>query len=150
VVRDDNGHSLSQLTLATDLNQLVSVHPIAVNDCVAQSLAKRQFNGGLIADNAARTLDHAHQTVHQRRDGFDLTRHPGLNFEQTTTRTRSGKCCSQSRSPIRDSCSSHSKTSPSAPGQPEPVAHGIKQSKSFLVAQDAVPPVPLTSENLDR
>src|SRR6266446_8103867 len=34
-----------------------------------------------------------------------------------------------------------------APCQPQPIAHGIKQSKSFAVAQDAVPPVPLTREN---
>src|SRR5882724_7561693 len=35
----------------------------------------------------------------------------------------------------------------SAPRQPQPVAYGLKQSKSFAVAQDAVPPVPLTGEN---
>src|SRR6266404_7905792 len=41
-------------------------------------------------------------------------------------------------------------TSCSAPCQPQPVAHGLKQSKSFAVAQDAVPPVPLTGENQNR
>src|SRR5260370_33582752 len=34
-----------------------------------------------------------------------------------------------------------------SPCQPKPIAHGIKQSKSFAVAQDVVPPVPLTSKN---
>jgi len=52
VVRDDDGHSLSQLTLTMNLNQRVRVHPIAVNDCIAQSFLKRQFNGGLVARNA--------------------------------------------------------------------------------------------------
>jgi hypothetical protein len=60
VVRDDNGHSLSQLTSTANLNQLVGVHPIAVNDCIAQSLLKRQFNGGFIASNAVRSLDQSH------------------------------------------------------------------------------------------
>src|SRR6266853_1352252 len=41
-------------------------------------------------------------------------------------------------------------TSCSAPCQPQPVAHGFKQSKSFAAAQDAVPPVPLTGENQNR
>jgi hypothetical protein len=40
----DNGHALSQLTAAMNLNQLVGVYPIAVNDCIAQSLPKRQFD----------------------------------------------------------------------------------------------------------
>ncbi len=38
-------------------------------------------------------------------------------------------------------------TSRAATCQPKPVAHGIKCSKPFVVAQNAVPPVPLTSEN---
>jgi hypothetical protein len=38
LVRDDNGHSLSQRTLTTNLNQLARGHPIAVNDCIAQSI----------------------------------------------------------------------------------------------------------------
>jgi hypothetical protein len=42
------------------------------------------------------------------------------------------------------------KTSRSALCQPKPIAHGIKQSKSFAVAQDAVPPVPPSSENQDH
>src|SRR5467141_4550019 len=41
-------------------------------------------------------------------------------------------------------------TSRSVPCQPQPVAHGLKQSKSFAVAQDAVPPLPLTGENQNR
>src|SRR6266446_3723771 len=66
LVRDDNGHSLSELTLTTNLNQLVRVHPIAVNDCIAQTLPKCQFNGVLISGNAARSLDQSHQPIHQR------------------------------------------------------------------------------------
>jgi hypothetical protein len=147
LVRDDNGHSFSQLTLTTDLNQLVSVHPIAVNDCVAQSFLKRQFHGGLIADNAARTLDQSHQAVHQRRDSSDFTRHPSLDFEQGTTRADAGERWSQRRFPIHAVRSVHGKASRLAPRQPKPVAHGIKQSKSLAMAQDAIPLVPLTSEN---
>jgi len=151
LVRDDNGHSLSQLTLTTDLNQLVSVHPMAVNDCITQSFLKRQFNGGLVARNAPRTLDQSHQPFHQRRDSFALTRHPSLDFEQGTSRVYSGRCRPQSQSPVRLLCSSHSKkTSRSALCQPKPIAQGIKQPKSFAAAQDAVPPVPLSSENQDH
>src|SRR6267154_5353274 len=147
LVGDDNGHSLSQLTLTTDLNQLVSVRPMAVNDCVAQSFLKRQFHARLIAGNAARTLDQSHQPVHQRRDSFDFTRHPSLDFEQGTSRVYSGKCWPQSQSPIRLLCSAHGNTSRTAPCQPKPIAHGIRQPKSLAVAQDAVPPVPPTSED---
>ncbi len=60
-----------------------------------------------------------------------------------------GKCWSQSRLLIRCLCSVHGKTSRRAPCQPKPITHGIKQSKSFAAAQDAVPFVPLTSENQD-
>jgi hypothetical protein len=57
VVRHDNGHSLSQLTLTTNLNEFVSAHPTAVNDCITQSRLKRQFNGALATRNAMRSFD---------------------------------------------------------------------------------------------
>src|SRR6266436_7319836 len=41
-------------------------------------------------------------------------------------------------------------TSRSATCKPQPVAQGLKQSKSFAAAQDAVPPAPLTGENQNR
>jgi hypothetical protein len=62
----------------------------------------------------------------------------------------SGKCWPQARSLIRRLRSVHGKTSRRASCQPKPIPHGIKQSKSFAVAQDVVPPVPLTSENQDH
>jgi hypothetical protein len=77
----DNGHSISQRTSTANPNQLVGVHPIAVNDCIAQSFPKCQFNGALISGNAARSFDQSHQPVCHRRDGFDFTRHPGLDLE---------------------------------------------------------------------
>jgi hypothetical protein len=35
LVRDYNGNSISKLTLTANVNKLVSVHRIAVNDCIA-------------------------------------------------------------------------------------------------------------------
>jgi len=116
VVRDDNGHSLSQLALTTNVNQLAGVYPVAVNDGIAQRFVKRQLNGGLAACNAARSFNQPHQPVNQRRDGFDLTRHPSLDFEQRSTRASPGKTQPQTRPPIRHLCSSHSK----APLSPVP------------------------------
>jgi hypothetical protein len=107
VVLDYNEHSLSQLTSTANLNQLVSVHLIAVNDCIAQSLPKRQFNGALISGNAARSFDQSHQPVCQRRDGFDFTRHPGLDLEQGMTRASPGKPQPQIGTSVRGLSLSH-------------------------------------------
>jgi hypothetical protein len=43
-----------------------------------------------------RSLDQSHQTVHQREDGLDFTRHPDLKLEERT-RTSPGKLRSQIR-----------------------------------------------------
>jgi hypothetical protein len=106
-VCDDNGHSLSQLTSTANPNQLVGVRPIAVNDCIAQSFPKRQFNGALISGNAARSFDQSHQPVCQWRDGSDFTRHPGLDLEQGMTRTSQGRPQPQIRTSVRGLSLSH-------------------------------------------
>jgi hypothetical protein len=95
LVPDDNGQSLSQLTSTANLNQLMCVHPIAVNDRVVDSFPKRQFDCGFLAGNAPRSFDQSHQAVHKRRDSFGLTRYPSVNFEQGTARMSPGKLRSQ-------------------------------------------------------
>jgi len=81
VVGNDNGRSLSPLTLTLNMNQLVGIQLVPVNNRVAQRLPKRQFNCGLMPGDAARFFDQSHGPVHQRRDSFDLARHPGIDFE---------------------------------------------------------------------
>ena len=73
----------------------------------AQSLPKGQFNGALIASNAARPFDQWHHPVHKRRDGFNFTRHPGLDLEQGMTRTSPGKPQPQIRTSVRGLSLSH-------------------------------------------
>src|SRR5580700_2476711 len=84
LVLDDQGYPLFQVTAATNLNQLVTIETIAVNHCIVESFPKSQFNRGLLAGNATRSFDQSHQTVDQWGDGFDFTRHPGLDLEGRT------------------------------------------------------------------
>jgi hypothetical protein len=85
----------------------VGIQPIAMNDCVIQSFPERQLDRVFLARNAMGPFDEPHQPVCQRRDGFDFTRHPGLDLEQGMTRTSPGKPQPQIRTSVRGLSLSH-------------------------------------------
>jgi hypothetical protein len=68
---------------------------------IAESLAKCKSNGWLLAENEMRFFDQSNHSVHQRGDGFDFTRHSGLNFEARIAPGRSHELGSQRRWNVR-------------------------------------------------
>ena len=52
-----NGHSLSRFTMTLNMDKFLGIHPVTVNDCIAQSFVKGQFYLGLIAGNTMRSLN---------------------------------------------------------------------------------------------
>jgi len=121
-----------------------------MNHGVIQGFPERQLDRVFLARDAMRSFDEPHQPFHQRRDGFNFAWYPSVDFEQTSA----SACCRQMRSQIaasiQDFHSRHDEFSPSTARQPEPIAHGIKPSKSLAVAQNAIPPVPLADETQNR
>src|SRR5467141_4193239 len=79
-----------------------------MNDCIVLGFRKCEFNAAFLTANAVGPLDQSHQPVHQRRDGFDFTRHPGLDLEERS-RMSPGKMRSQIGWSICGLYSSHGK-----------------------------------------
>jgi hypothetical protein len=71
------------------LDKLAGIESVAVTHCIVESLSKGQFNGQLFAREAARLLDQANYSLQEWRNGFDVTRHQGLDFEARITPTSS-------------------------------------------------------------
>jgi hypothetical protein len=57
LISDDYEHSLPAFAAATDMNQLASIHAIAMNHCVTNGLPKREFNELLLSANATGSDD---------------------------------------------------------------------------------------------
>jgi hypothetical protein len=57
-------HSLAVFAAATDVNQLARVQAIAVEYCVTQCFAKREFNVLLLSANTARRRNQAYEPIH--------------------------------------------------------------------------------------
>jgi hypothetical protein len=66
LISDDDEHSLSAFAAATDMNQLASIHAIAVEHRVTHSFPKRQFDELLLSANANGSSDQTHEPIHQR------------------------------------------------------------------------------------
>src|SRR5467141_1405278 len=79
-----------------------------MNDCIVLGFRKCEFNAAFLTANAVGPLDQPHQPVDQRSDGFDFTRHPGLDLEERT-RMSPGKLRSQIRWSFGGLYSSHGK-----------------------------------------
>jgi hypothetical protein len=57
LISDRDEYSLSAFTAATNMNQLASIHAIAVKHCVAHGFPKREFNELLLSANATGSSD---------------------------------------------------------------------------------------------
>jgi hypothetical protein len=66
LISDDDEHSLGAFTAATDMNQLASIHAIAVEQRVTHGFPKREFNELLLSANATGSSDQTHEPVHTR------------------------------------------------------------------------------------
>jgi len=66
LISDDDEHSLSAFTAATDMNQLASIHAIAVEHRVTHGFPKREFNELLLSTNATGSSDQTHEPVHKQ------------------------------------------------------------------------------------
>ena len=64
LISDRDEHSLAGFAAATDETQLARVQAIAVEYCVTQCFAKREFNVLLLSANTARCRNQAHEPVH--------------------------------------------------------------------------------------
>jgi hypothetical protein len=91
LVRNPETKSLSQLAPTANVNKLSRIHPVSVNHCIAYRFAKRQFDLRFRAGNAMRPRDERHQTIHHRRDCFDVAAYPTIDLEQGISRTSDSK-----------------------------------------------------------
>jgi hypothetical protein len=66
LISDDYEHSLGAFAAATDMNQLASIHPIAVEHRVAKGFLKGELNELFLSANATGSSDQTHEPVHQR------------------------------------------------------------------------------------
>jgi hypothetical protein len=66
LISDDDEHSLGAFAAATDMDQLASIHAIAVEHRVAHGFPKREFNELLVSANATRSSDETHEPVDER------------------------------------------------------------------------------------
>ena len=66
LISDDDEHSLGGFAAATDMNQLSSVHAIAMEHGVTHGFPKREFNELLLSGNATGSSDETHEPVHER------------------------------------------------------------------------------------
>jgi len=97
LVLDDYGQTFAQFTSAMNLNQFAGIETVTVKDCIVESFPKSESDSGLLAENAVRFFDHSSQSVHQRGNRFDFTRHLGINFEAGSTVVRSHELGLQTR-----------------------------------------------------
>src|SRR5258708_20464785 len=82
LISDDDEHSLGAFAAAPDMNQLASVHAIAVEYRVTHGFPKGEFNELLLSANATGFGDEAYEPVHERRDQPDVAAQPGLHFHR--------------------------------------------------------------------
>jgi hypothetical protein len=66
LIPDDDEHSLGAFAAATDMNQLASIHSIAVEYRVSYGFPKSEFNELLLSGNASRSGDQTYEPVHKR------------------------------------------------------------------------------------
>ena len=66
LIPDDDEHSLGAFAAATDMNQLASIHAIAVEYRVSYGFPKSEFNELLLSGNASRSGDQTYEPVHKR------------------------------------------------------------------------------------
>jgi len=66
LISDDDEHSLGAVAAATDMNQLASIHPIAMEYRVTHGFPKREFNELLLSGNATGSSDETHEPVRER------------------------------------------------------------------------------------
>jgi hypothetical protein len=66
LIPDDDEHSLGAFAAATDMNQLASIHAIAVEYRVSYGFSKSEFNELLLSGNASRSGDQTYEPVHKR------------------------------------------------------------------------------------
>jgi hypothetical protein len=66
LISDSDEHSPGAFAAATDVNQLASIHAIAVKHRVTDGFPKREFNELLLSANATGFGDEAHEPVHER------------------------------------------------------------------------------------
>jgi len=88
LISDDDEHSLGAFAAATDMNQLASIHAIAVEHRVAHGFAKREFNEPFLSANATGSSDQTHQPVHKRGDQGNFAPQPGVHLERITSERR--------------------------------------------------------------
>jgi hypothetical protein len=66
LISDDDEHSVGALAAATHMNQLASIHPIAMEHRVTHGFAKREFNELLLVANTTGSSDQTHEPVDER------------------------------------------------------------------------------------
>jgi hypothetical protein len=66
LISDNDEHSPGAFAAATDVNQLASIHAIAVKHRVTHGFPKREFNELLLSGNATGSSDETHEPVHER------------------------------------------------------------------------------------
>jgi hypothetical protein len=66
LISDNDEHSPGAFAAATDVNQLASIHAIAVKHRVTHGFPKREFNELFLSANAAGFGDEAYEPVHER------------------------------------------------------------------------------------
>jgi len=81
LISDDDEHSLGAFAAATEMNQLPSIHAIAVEHRVTHGFPKREFNGLLLSSNATGSSDQTHQPIREGRDQGDLAPQPGVHLQ---------------------------------------------------------------------
>src|SRR5258708_24687330 len=84
LISDDDEHSLGAFAAAPDMNQLASVHAIAVEYRVTHGFPKGEFNELLLSANATGFGDQAYEPVHERGDQADVAAQPGVHFQRST------------------------------------------------------------------
>src|SRR5205823_8597152 len=107
LVLDSQKNSLSSFAATVNFNQCLSVLFNAVNKGIASTFPKCRFDSELIALNAARSFDHSHQLIHERRDRFDFARHPSVDGHRGGTRVYANACWWWCLSRIHRACSIH-------------------------------------------
>jgi len=66
LISDKHEYSLGAFAAATDMNQLASIHPIAMEYRVTHGFPKREFNELLLSGNATGSSDETHEPVRER------------------------------------------------------------------------------------
>jgi hypothetical protein len=81
LMRHNDGYFIAWSAPAADVHFCFRISLIALRDGTSQGFAERQLEIAFRALNTLRSFNQPHHAVYRRRYGVNVTRHPGVDFQ---------------------------------------------------------------------